>query len=267
MTERARLSQPFSEGIPAQRQTKLSMIIDPPKQSPVVAAERVGTFIKNGGRAVLIGGSGEIDSDLFEETVERITRVTSSDLDVPVWILPGHIGQIPLRGKGIAGVLNYVHIMGSNSGFEDAYPQDDRSRVANILAQRKIPNISTLYILCGDPNASVSQVSGILPLNFSSPEVIDQLLKETLLWLKRKVQCVFFESGSNNLQHADRSSVLKVRHLIDWVSPDTTLIVSGGVRTPDQARLFAGIADYVNIGGHFERNGVEDATSFVNALR
>ncbi|RJQ36914.1 hypothetical protein C4559_04230 [Candidatus Microgenomates bacterium] len=254
------------EDLPVPKRTKLSMIIDPPKQPPKVTAERIEKFLQKGGSAVLIGGSGFIEPDNFDRTVEAVTQVTSASSDVPVWILPGHLKQIPKGNKGVAGVLNYVHILGSQGDFENTYPKRTREYVAGILEQRQIPSIRTLYILCGDPNASVSQISGILPLDLSSSQAKAVLLDGVGHWLKNGINCVFFEAGSNSLEPANNGAVVQVRQIIDIISPSTLLIVSGGIGTPGQAKLFAGVADYVNIGGHFEGNGALDTADFVRAL-
>ncbi len=259
--------EPVPEFLLGNKDTKLAMIVDPPEQSPQQAAARVEEFLQKGGSAVLIGGSGKIEPDVFHNVVVAVTQVTSDRSTVPVWILPGHIDQIPQNRYDLAGVFNYKYIMGSEGSFDEAYPPEARARVAVILSERQIPSISTLYILCGDPVSSVSRVSGIKPLDFSFQQSQERFLKDTQYWLERNVDCVFFESGSNSQKYVDRGVVLEVRQLIDTISPETLLIVSGGIRTPDQARLFANIADYVNVGGQFERNGVGDVQDFVFALR
>lgn len=136
-----------------------------------------------------------------------------------------------------------------------------------ILQDRKITSIPTLYILCGDPNASVSKVSGVLPLNLCSSLVNKRFLEDTSVWLNRGVKCIYFESGSGAGQPINRETVIQTRHLIDKLSTQVSLFVSGGVRTIEHARLFAGITDYVVVGGHFERNGVTEVPKFVEALR
>lgn len=246
--------------------TQLAIIIDPPNQTVMEAASRVGEFIQRGGQGVLIGGSGAIEYTLFQDTVAAITDVTAT-ASVPVWVLPGHIDQIPADRRGITGVLNYAHIMGSSgSGFQTVYPEKARVLVARTLQDRKIPSISTLYILCGDPNASVSRVSGILPLDLASPAGRNRFLENVNPWLGR-VQCVFFESGSNTLSPLDPEIVIRTRQIMYGLRVTSSLFVSGGIRNPAHARLYADIADFVVVGGHFERNGIKDASEFVAALK
>lgn len=256
------------ESSPGKVDTRLAIIIDPPDQTPKEAALRVDEFIQRGGNDILIGGSGIIESNLFQDTVRAVTDVATRHSSIPVWILPGHLDQIPVGKRGVSGVLNYQYIMGSGGNdFDAVYPENARKFVSKTLKDRQIPSISTLYILCGDPNASVSRVSGILPLDFASLSVRERFLEDMNVWLARDIECVFFESGSNTLGPMDRNIVIQTRQMIDSFRTETSLFVSGGIRNPVHARLFAGIADYVVVGGYFERNGVKEVADFLAALK
>lgn len=246
--------------------TKLAIVIDPPNQHPDVASSRVSEFIQRGGGGVLIGGSGPIKANIFQDTVDVIIDIATQYKDIPVWIFPGHIDQIPKSGLGIKGLLNYQHIMGDGANFQEIYPPKVQEIVSKTLAARKIESIPTLYILCGDPNASVSKVSGILPLNLNCPAVAQRLLHDTKHWLQ-SVDCVYFESGSNASQPVNRNIVVKTRSLIKKVGTKALLFVSGGISTPEFASAYTGVSDYVVVGGHFERNGVKDTDRFVAALK
>ena len=105
-----------------------------------------------------------------------------------------------------------------------------------------------------------------MPIDLSLLPAREQLADIVGQQLENGIDCVFFEAGSNSLKPADYTAVVQTRCLIDTLSPDTLFIVSGGIRTPEQARLFAGITDYINIGGHFERNGTQDTADFVRAI-
>lgn len=226
------------------------------------------SLLNGGGQGVLVGGSGPIEQSLFQDTVSEITEVAIEDSSIPVWILPGHPDQIPKRGQRVKGILNYKYIMGSEGNtFDEAYPPQARNLMLITLQSGRIPSLSTLYILCGDPNASVTKVSGILPLDLTQPSVNGRFVKDMNYWLQNGIECAFFESGSGSLKPANRSSVVQTRQLIDQLKTQTTLFVSGGIRRPAQAKLFAGIADYIVVGGHFERNGVKDTPEFIVALK
>ncbi len=188
------LSPPLKEIWSGQTKTRLGMLIDPPKQSPAVSKERSIEFAKCGGEVILIGGSGFIDEDIFQETVQAVLDAKTR---FPVIIFPGHIGQIPKNPQGIAGVLNYQLILGEKgSDFDIAFPPRARVKLNEVLGQRRVPSISTLYILCGDPEASVSRVSGIYPVDLSQNDEPERVLNEVQKWLERKIDCVFLDAGS-----------------------------------------------------------------------
>lgn len=186
-------------------------------------------------------------------------------------MLPGHINQMLENVKGLTGVLNYRYILGSGGNtFDMVYPQKAQELVSKTLQARKIPSIPTLYVLCGNPNASVTKECGIMPLNFAFPSVSKRFLEDTSVWLRKGVDCIYFESGSNTLQPVNRDTVIRTRQLIDQkkiMLSSVILFVSGGIKSPSSARTFAGIADYVVVGGHFERNGVKEVPEFVAALK
>jgi heptaprenylglyceryl phosphate synthase len=99
----------LTERLSGQRKTHLGMLIDPPKQSPDIAHARAIEFARQGGGAVLIGGSGFIDNGAFQQTVKAVVE---APVEIPIVIFPGHINQIPQSPDRIAGVLNYSFIVG-----------------------------------------------------------------------------------------------------------------------------------------------------------
>jgi len=256
-----RLSEMWS----GQRYTRLAMLIDPPKQSPLVAQTRTAKFLQQGGNAVLIGGSGHIEEGVFQETVDS---VVDASVDVPIIIFPGHINQIPRRPDGITGVLNYSFIVGSEGyDFDVVYPPQARQYVHSTLSERGIPSISTLYVLCGDPNASVSRVTGIKPVDTGNVEEQERVLHSVQQWLQRGVDCVFFDAGSHASTSANPDMVRTARELIDEVSPDTLLFIGGGVYQPDNATPYKGVVDCISVGSYFEENGAVNVDQFLTAIR
>lgn len=267
-TNEKKLGIRFSDFFYKKEATQLGMVIDPEKQTPQEAASRTLGFIKKGGNVVFVGGSGPIDSNIFNDTIGAIAGA-AKEKDTPIFMLPGDIGQIMMARKEISGVFNYRHIMGSGgNSFDTVYPPSVRKSASESLKKKDISDIATLYVLCGDPNASVSQVSGIRPLNLVSEQAQRQFLYDVRRQLGEgnDIDCIFFESGSNSEQRVNTQVILKMREMIDAVSPQTVLVVSGGIKTPNQAGCFAGIADCIDIGSHFEKNGIKDVGDFISTL-
>lgn len=250
------------EMVAGQRVTHLGMLIDPDKQSPDIARARVAQFSQQGGGAILIGGSGSIDDDIFQSTVEAV--VGGGVSDIPVIIFPGHIRQIPKSPDKIAGVLNYQYILGSEGyDFDTVYPPEARHYVGQTLEKRGIASVSTLYVLCGDPQATVSRVTGVMPVDTSKPEEQERILRTVETWLQRGVDCVFFDAGSHAPTSANPDMVKAVSGLIDTTSPNTLLFVGGGVYHPHQAKPYKGVVDCISVGTYFEENGVTKMEEFM----
>lgn len=216
------------------QQTLLSMIIDPAEQSPYRAAIRTKNFISNGGNLVMIGGSGQIDDQLFQDTILSVTGITNAK-DIPALVLPGHIGQIPASNDGIAGIFNYKRILGEGD-FESAYPKEAREFVDLTLADRQINSISTLYVLCGSSDASVSKVSNILTMDFNNALLRDMFYEEVSGQLNDGVDVIFFEAGSRALGSVNNSVVKAVKEMINVSRAETLVVVSGGISTPQQEK-------------------------------
>lgn len=245
--------------------TNLGMLIDPPKQTFEVTKERVLQFSNQGGDVILIGGSGHINEEVFQGTVQAAVEAASG---LPIIIFPGHINQIPRSNKGITGVLNYQLIIGEEAAdFEKALPSQARAYLKKTLKERKIPSISTFYILAGDPNASVSKVSGIRPVDFSLPGEEERVLGEVRKWLEKEIECVFFDAGSHAKSSVSPDVILSARILINEISPHTLLFVGGGIAEPNEAAVYAGVADCISIGTYFERNGVANVDLFLSNLQ
>lgn len=186
---------------------------------------------------------------------------------LPIIIFPGHVAQIPQNPNGIAGVLNYTFIVGSDGyDFDTVYPPQARQYVDHTLLQRGIPSVSTLYVLCGDPSATVSQVTGIRPVDTNQPDEQERVLRTVSEWLERGVDCIFFDAGSHANTSANPDMVRATRTLIDNTSSDTLLFVGGGVYQPHQATPYRGVADCISVGTYFEDNGATNTDQFVAVL-
>lgn len=247
------------------KSTKLGMLIDPPNQMIEVTASRAREFERRGGDIILIGGSGEIENVIFQSTVESVVNATE---DTPIIIFPGHVDQIPLTAEGIVGELNYRHIFGAPGyDFDAAFPPQAREYFDRVLAQRLIPSISTLYILCGDPDATVSKVSGILPVDLNLKSEQERVVEISRHMLTDGVDCIFLDSGSRATSSAKLEVVQMIRELINAITPETLLFVGGGISTPDQARQYKEIADCLSIGTYFENHGVDNVDIFLDSIR
>ncbi len=238
----------------------LAILIDPGKQSLDVVLERAQKFIDSGGRVILIGGSMIDEPSVFQETVDAITSRTRSNQDISVIIFPGDINQIPQNGDGVKGVLNYRYILGSPDGnkFETVFPKNAQLYVERTLRERKINSSPTLYVLCGDSKSSVSQVTGIVPLDLQQADQVSYLLTNLEKWLKDGIACIYLEGGSGSSRPVSMAIVHRTKELIKRYSPRTLLFVGGGINSPEGVSEIRDDSDCVVIGTHFKNTDAND---------
>lgn len=247
----------------------VTMLIDPGKQSYEIVSQRVKKFINGGGKMVLVGGS-KVNGPLeFESTLHSVTEITRDYPDVAVIIFPGDINQIPSNPQGVKGILNYTFILGSQDGnkFENVFPQEARSYVQKTLKKRGIRSISTLYVLCGNNQASVSQVTGIKPLNLEQQEDKAYFFLNMEKWLKDGIACIYLEGGSGSSKQVLPEIVHRAKELIKKYSPQTLLFVGGGINNPEGVSAIKADADCIVIGNHFEKTDAQDTQQFILALK
>jgi geranylgeranylglyceryl phosphate synthase family protein len=247
----------------------LAMLIDPGKQPNSVVSQQVQEFLDQGGKVLLIGGSNLDNPSSFQETVDTVIDITRGNQDISVIIFPGHISQIPQNGEGIKGILNYRYILGSpNSNyFGTVFPQEARSYVEKILKERGIRSIPTLYVLCGDPKSSVSQVTGICPINLQQADQASYFFQNIEKWLKNGVACIYLEGGSGSSCPITAEIVHETKKLISKYSPRTLLFVGGGINNPKGVSAISRDSDCIVIGTHFETSKASDTKQFLSALR
>lgn len=262
--------------------SRLGMLIDPDKQDDSVAYFRTRSFLSQGGdnQAILIGGSGEIAPPVFQAAVDAVTAaLDQTDAQTPIIIFPGHPLQIPdqeTRADGtkrIAGVLNYKYIMGAADSrpFEEVYPLKARQYVAHTLFSREIKSVSTLYILCGDPNATVSRVTGIQPIDTHDADEQRRVLEVVHSYVQNGIQCIFFDAGSQAQSSPSLDLIRGARNIINWqrfhtqVPTPTVLFVGGGISSPETAKPYAGLVEVASLGTIFEKGPV-DVSKLIQAL-
>lgn len=247
----------------------LAILIDPGKQSMEAVSKRTQKFIDNGGEVVLIGGSMMDEPSTFQETVEAVTNITRNNQDISVIIFPGDTKQIPQNGDGIKGILNYRYILGSpdRNKFETVFPQEARLYVEKTLREREINSIPTLYVLCGDSKASVSQVTGITPIDLHQTDQVSYLLFNLDKWLKAGVACIYLEGGSGSSRPVPAEIVQKTKVLIKRYSPRTLLFVGGGINDPVEVSGIRDDSDCVVIGKHFEDTDASDVDQFISSIK
>ena len=171
----------------------------------------------------------------------------------PIILFPGSADQFTPEADAIL----YLSLL---SGRNPEYLVDQQVRSARAIHDSSVTVIPTAYILIdGGVETSTMRVTGTKPLSSSDiPTIIDTCIAAELMGKK----AIYLEAGSGAKTPVSPDIIREVRK-----NTSVTLIVGGGIRTPEamQAAYSAG-ADIVVIGNHFESHP-EDLNSFLTAKR
>ena len=172
---------------------------------------------------------------------------------LPIVLFPGSADQFTPEADAIL----YLSLL---SGRNPEYLVDQQVRSARAIHDSSVTVIPTAYILIdGGVETSTMRVTGTTPLSPSDlPTIIDTCIAAELMGKK----AIYLEAGSGAKTPVSPDIIREVRK-----NTSATLIVGGGIRTPEamQAAYSAG-ADIVVIGNHFESHP-EDLNSFLTAKR
>lgn len=172
---------------------------------------------------------------------------------LPIVLFPGSADQFTPEADAIL----YLSLL---SGRNPEYLVDQQVRAARAIHDSSVTVIPTAYILIdGGVETSTMRVTGTTPLSPSDlPTIIDTCIAAELMGKK----AIYLEAGSGAQTPVSPDIIREVRK-----NTSVTLIVGGGIRTPEamQAAYSAG-ADIVVIGNHFESHP-EDLNSFLTAKR
>lgn len=172
---------------------------------------------------------------------------------LPIVLFPGSADQFTPEADAIL----YLSLL---SGRNPEYLVDQQVRSARAIHDSSVTVIPTAYILIdGGVETSTMRVTGTPPLSPSDlPTIIDTCIAAELMGKK----AIYLEAGSGAKTPVSPDIIREVRK-----NTSVTLIVGGGIRTPEamQAAYSAG-ADIVVIGNHFESHP-EDLNSFLTAKR
>ena len=166
----------------------------------------------------------------------------------PIILFPGSAAQFTPEADAIL----YLSLL---SGDNPEYLVTQQIKSARCIHASSVEVIPTAYILIdGGVETSTMRVTGTKPLNPSDLQtIIDTCIAAELMGKK----AIYLEAGSGALHPVSPDIIREVRK-----NTSLTLIVGGGIRTPEvmNAAYSAG-ADIVVIGNHFESHP-EDLKSF-----
>ena len=169
----------------------------------------------------------------------------------PIILFPGNAAQFTPEADAIL----YLSLL---SGDNPEYLVTQQIRSARRIHNSSVEVIPTAYILIdGGVETSTMRVTGTKPLNPSDlPTIIDTCIAAELMGKK----AIYLEAGSGAKVPVSPDIIRAVRQ-----NTSITLIVGGGIRTPEAMNTaYSSGADIVVIGNHFESHP-EELTNFVRS--
>lgn len=209
-------------------------LIDPAKQRPSVAGEIASDARRAGTDGIMVGGSTRAIGKLLDETILEIKRV----VDSPVILFPP-------SEAGLSKHADAVFFMSMLNSRDPYFISGAQRRGAPIVKEFGLEPIPMAYLVV-EPGGAAGRVgkADLIPRDKLELAVAYALAAQYL-----GMRFVYLEAGSGAKQPVPAEMVEAVRK-----ATNVTLIVGGGIRTPQAAaeRVKAG-ADIVVTGTLVER--------------
>ena len=222
-------------------------LIDPDKQSPQVASDRACVAVEAGTSMIFVGGSTDTPDEIVHATCVAIQEglelrafaaSQSPDGDelrwqVPVVLFPG--GSHALSPA--ADAITFMMLMNST---DRRFLVGVQLRGAPYLDKFGVDALPTGYLVC-HPGGKVGEVGSA---DLLMPDDVDLVKAYSLTAAMYGFKLLYLEAGSGADKQVN-SELIKSARTTDGL----TIIVGGGIRTPEQAKLAAESgADWVVTG-------------------
>lgn len=222
-------------------------LIDPAKQDPNTAANRAMIAVECGTGMIFVGGSTDTPDEVvhatcvaIQEAFELRAFAGSQDPDtiegqwnVPVVLFPGGAHAL----SPAADAITFMMLMNSKSR---RFLVGEQLRGAPYLEKFGVEALPTGYVVCS-PGGRVGEVGDA---ELIQPTDVDLVHSYALTARMFGFKLLYLEAGSgaNKQVHPD---LIQSARTVDGL----TLVVGGGIRTPEQARIAASAgADWVVTG-------------------
>ena len=227
--------------------TKHITLIDPDKQSPDVAAQRALIAVECGTSAIFVGGSTDTGSNIVDATCESIQEALElamfaasqhPDADegmwnVPVILFPGGAHAMSAKADGIL----FMMLMNSTSR---RFLIEEQLTGAPYIAKAGLHTIPTGYIVCA-PGGAVGEVGQANLIHSDDSALVSAYCQTAEMY---GFSTVYLEAGSGASSPVSSKLIKTAKSAMDC-----TLIVGGGIRTPEQMQAAADAgADYIVTG-------------------
>ena len=210
-------------------------LIDPDKQSPQVASDRACVAVEAGTSMIFVGGSTDTPDEIVHATCVAIQEglelrafaaSQSPDGDelrwqVPVVLFPG--GSHALSPA--ADAITFMMLMNST---DRRFLVGEQLRGAPYLDKFGVDALPTGYLVC-HPGGKVGEVGSA---DLLMPDDVDLVKAYSLTAAMYGFKLLYLEAGSGADKQVNPELIKSAR-----TTDGLTIIVGGGIRTPEQAKL------------------------------
>ncbi|OUV39343.1 MAG: phosphoglycerol geranylgeranyltransferase [Methanobacteriota archaeon] len=234
--------------------TRHITLIDPDKQTPEVAAKRALVAVECGTAAIFVGGSTDTGSNIVDATCEAIQDALElatfaasqhpdadeETWDIPVILFPGGAHAMSARADGIL----FMMLMNSTNR---RFLIEEQLTGAPYIAKAGLQTIPTGYVVCA-PGGAVGEVGEAKLIEAGDGELVSAYCQTAEMY---GFTTVYLEAGSGASSPVSTDFIRIAKS-----SMDCTLIIGGGIRTPEQMKAAAEAgADYIVTGTITEEFG------------
>ncbi len=227
--------------------TRHIILIDPAKQDPNTAANRAMIAVECGSSMVFVGGSTDTPDDVVHATCQAIqeafelrTFAASQDPEsdesqwqIPVVLFPGGAHAL----SPAADAITFMMLMNSNTR---RFLVGEQIRGAPYLEKFGVEALPTGYLVCA-PGGRVGEVG---EAELIQPDDVELVHTYALTARMFGFSLLYLEAGSGADTQVSPQLIESARSV-----DNLTLVVGGGIRTPEQAALAAKAgADWIVTG-------------------
>jgi|TARA_B100001094_G_scaffold331465_1_gene399904 phosphoglycerol geranylgeranyltransferase len=215
--------------------TRHITLIDPAKQDPNTAANRAMVAVECGSSMVFVGGSTDTPDEVVHSTCKAIQEAfelrafaSSQDPDsdesewhIPVVLFPGGAHAL----SPAADAITFMMLMNSKTR---RFLIGEQIRGAPYLEKFEVEALPTGYLVCS-PGGRVGEVGDAELIQPNDQELIHAYALTARMF---GFKLLYLEAGSGAKSQVNPDLIKSARAV-----NELTLIVGGGIRTPEQALL------------------------------
>ena len=227
--------------------TRHVTLIDPAKQNPEIAATRAGAAIEAGSSMIFVGGSTDTPDEIVhatclaiqEELELRVFAASQSpgndenEWKIPVVLFPG--GSHALSPA--ADAITFMMLMNS---LDRRFLVGEQLRGAPFIDKFGVDALPTGYVVCS-PGGKVGEVGQAELLMPNQAELAHAYALTASMY---GFKLLYLEAGSGADQQVSPDLITSANKV-----SELTLLVGGGIRTPEQAKIASDAgADWIVTG-------------------